>query len=83
MRLASYHTPVLREEVLAWLITSTGGVYVDATLGGGGHAESILQRLEPTGMLVGLDADPDAIQFATTQLSSFQGRAVLVHEQFS
>ena len=82
MRLASYHTPVLREEVLAWLITSTGGVYVDATLGGGGHAESILQRLEPTGMLVGLDADPDAIQFATTQLSSFQGRAVLVQSNF-
>lgn len=82
MRLASYHTPVLREEVLAWLITSTGGVYVDATLGGGGHAESILQRLEPTGMLIGLDADPDAIQFAATRLSSFQGRALPVQSNF-
>jgi 16S rRNA (cytosine1402-N4)-methyltransferase len=82
VRLASYHTPVLREEVLTWLITSTGNVYVDATLGGGGHAESILQRLDPTGVLVGLDADPDAIQFATSQLSSYQGRAVLVHSNF-
>jgi 16S rRNA (cytosine1402-N4)-methyltransferase len=82
VRLASYHTPVLREEVLAWLITSTDGVYVDATLGGGGHAESILQRLDPTGMLVGFDADPDAIQFAATRLSVFGGRANLVHDNF-
>ncbi len=82
MRLASYHTPVLREEVLTWLITSTDGIYVDATLGGGGHAESILQRLDPTGMLVGFDADPDAIQFATARLSGFGERAKLVHDNF-
>ena len=82
VRLASYHTPVLREEVLQWLMTSAGGVYVDATLGGGGHAESILQWLDPTGVLVGLDADPDAIQFATSRLSSYQRRAVLVHSNF-
>ena len=82
VRLASYHTPVLHEEVLTCLITTAGGVYVDATLGGGGHAESILQRLNPTGMLVGLDADPDAIQFATSRLSSYQGRAVLFHSNF-
>ncbi len=82
VRLASYHTPVLREEVLTWLITSDSGVYVDATLGGGGHAESILQRLNPAGVLVGLDADSDAIQFATSRLSGFQERAVLVHSNF-
>ena len=82
MRLASYHTPVLREEVLAWLITSTDGIYVDATLGGGGHAESILQRLDPTGVLVGFDADPDAIQFAAARLSGFRERVTLVHDNF-
>ena len=82
MRLASFHTPVLRDEVLAWLITSTAGVYVDATLGGGGHAESILQRLHPSGMLIGFDADPDAIQFASNRLSEFGGRAQLVHNNF-
>jgi len=82
VRLASFHTPVLRDEVLAWLITSTAGVYVDATLGGGGHAESILQRLHPSGMLIGFDADPDAIQFASNRLSEFGGRAQLVHNNF-
>jgi 16S rRNA (cytosine1402-N4)-methyltransferase len=82
VRLASYHTPVLRDEVLSWLVTPDGNTYVDATLGGGGHAESILQRLHPTGVLVGLDADPDAIQFATSRLSIYEGRAVLVHSNF-
>jgi 16S rRNA (cytosine1402-N4)-methyltransferase len=82
VHLASYHTPVLREEVLTWLITSTDGVYVDATLGGGGHAESILQRLDPTGMLIGFDADPDAIQFAAARLSGFGERTTLVHDNF-
>jgi 16S rRNA (cytosine1402-N4)-methyltransferase len=82
VRLALYHTPVLRDEVLTGLITSADGIYVDATLGGGGHAESILQRLNPPGVLVGLDADSDAIQFATSRLSSYQGRAVLVHSNF-
>jgi 16S rRNA (cytosine1402-N4)-methyltransferase len=82
VRLASYHTPVLQEEVLKWLITSAGGVYVDATLGGGGHAESTLQRLDPTGMLVGFDADSDAIQFSKTRLSAFSGRVLLIHENF-
>jgi len=82
VRLASYHTPVLRAEVLTWLITSTDGVYVDATLGGGGHAESILQRLDPTGMLIGFDADPDAIQFAAARLLNFGERATLVHDNF-
>ena len=82
MCLVSYHTPVLREEVLAWLITSTDGIYVDATLGGGGHAESILQRLDPTGVLVGFDADPDAIQFAAARLSGFRERVTLVHDNF-
>jgi 16S rRNA (cytosine1402-N4)-methyltransferase len=82
VHLASYHTPVLREEVLRWLITSTDGVYVDATLGGGGHAESILQRLDPTGMLIGFDADPDAIRFAAARLSGFGEQAALVHSNF-
>lgn len=82
MRLASYHTPVLRDEVLGWLLTSTAGVYVDATLGGGGHSESILQRLDPAGILIGLDTDPDAIRFAADRLSGFAGRVQLVQSNF-
>jgi 16S rRNA (cytosine1402-N4)-methyltransferase len=82
VRLASYHTPVLRSEVLSLLITSTGGVYVDATLGGGGHAEAILQRLDPTGKLIGIDVDADAIRVAAEKLSHCGERLVLVHDNF-
>lgn len=76
MQASSYHTPVLLEEALSFLITSTRGVYVDATLGGGGHAEAILHRLGPEGKLVGIDADEDAIAFASNRLIGFQNRFV-------
>jgi 16S rRNA (cytosine1402-N4)-methyltransferase len=82
VRLASYHTPVLREEALSLLITTTGGLYVDATLGGGGHTEAVLQRLDPTGILIALDTDPDAIQIAAARLARFGERAILVHDNF-
>ena len=42
-----YHLPVLRDEVIQFLITKHDGVYVDGTLGGGGHAENILEKIYP------------------------------------
>lgn len=57
-------------------------MYVDATLGGGGHAEAILQRLDPTGKLVGIDGDSDAIHIASAKLSRFGERVILVHDNF-
>jgi 16S rRNA (cytosine1402-N4)-methyltransferase len=68
---------VLAGEVLSLLITAKHGVYVDGTLGGGGHAEAILNQLDATGILVGLDADDDAIRFARSRLARFGERAVL------
>lgn len=82
MRSASYHTPVLRDEALSLLITSLDGVYVDATLGGGGHAEAILQSVSPSGMLIGFDADQDALQHTTARLSQFSKQAIFVNANF-
>src|SRR5437016_1825853 len=48
-----------------------GGTYVDANLGGGGHAEAVLERLEGKGLLVGIDLDPAAIQAAGRRLRRF------------
>lgn len=59
------------------------GVYVDATLGGGGHADAILEKLDGKGCLVGLDADADAIETASQRLSRFGSRAILRRENFS
>ena len=59
MTTSKYHQPVLLHESVDGLITDTDGVYVDATFGGGGHSQAIMERLG-NGHLVGFDKDPDA-----------------------
>ena len=59
---ASGHIPVLAEEVIQALAVQPGGRYIDCTLGGGGHANSIMEHSSPGGQLLGIDADPDAIR---------------------
>ncbi|MGH2403252.1 MAG: 16S rRNA (cytosine(1402)-N(4))-methyltransferase RsmH [bacterium] len=77
------HTPVLLEETLEWLDPRRGGVYVDATLGAGGHAESILERIVPGGRLIGIDRDDDAIALASRRLARFGEAVVIVRENFA
>ncbi len=79
---ACLHTPVLLEEVLAWLDPRPGGLYVDATVGTGGHAEAILERILPGGRLLGLDRDPEAIAVAQRRLSRFGEAVTLVQANF-
>ena len=55
-----YHVPILGSYVSKYLITDPNGIYVDATLGGGGHAEMMLKRLGPNGKLIGIDRDPQS-----------------------
>lgn len=81
-----FHTPVLPAEVLAALQPQPGGVFIDATLGGGGHALSLLQASQPGGRLLGIDADPDALQVAQKRFakSSVAGSAyTLLHANFA
>lgn len=56
-------------QVLEWLITDPQGIYVDCTLGGGGHSAALLEALGERCLVVGLDRDPDALQEASTRLS--------------
>lgn len=56
----SYHEPVLAAEAIAGLAIAPGGIYVDATFGGGGHARLILEQLGPAGRLIAFDQDADA-----------------------
>lgn len=83
MSKAPFHTPVLLEEVLSLLITAAEGTYVDATLGGGGHAETLLQHLGPSGRLIGLDADRDALSFAGERLKKFGDQSTLIRGNFA
>jgi 16S rRNA (cytosine1402-N4)-methyltransferase len=65
------HDPVMLAETLAGLNVQPGGRYVDCTLGGGGHAEAILDLASPGGALLGIDADPEAIERSRRRLSRF------------
>ncbi|MHB9097592.1 MAG: 16S rRNA (cytosine(1402)-N(4))-methyltransferase RsmH [Syntrophales bacterium] len=78
-----FHTPVMVREVIASLRCRAGAIYVDGTVGGGGHAEAILQSTAPDGLLIGIDADGEAISEAEQRLAPFGGRKILVRGNFA
>ena len=84
------HIPVMLDRALAHLDPraglgpdGAGRMYVDATVGRGGHAEAILERSSPDGRLVGVDRDPAAVAAAAERLARFGARCALVHGDFA
>ncbi len=71
------------EEVLSLLAPRSGEIFLDGTVGGGGHARLILEASAPAGRLIGLDRDPQALAQATAVLAPFGDRVVLRHRNFS
>jgi 16S rRNA (cytosine1402-N4)-methyltransferase len=80
--IADGHVPVLLVETIAGLALKPGAICVDGTLGGGGHAEALLEATTPSGRLLGLDADPAAIERCRDRLARFGERAVLRQGSF-
>ena len=76
------HTSVLLEETVDSLQIKEDGIYVDGTLGGGGHASEVLRRLGENGRLIGIDQDEDAIAAASERLRPFGDRAVIVRDNY-
>ena len=76
------HTPVMLQEVLEWLQIKPDGIYVDATLGAGGHSEAIAERLS-SGRLISLDRDEQALQIAQERLTRFGLKVNCVLSPFS
>ena len=76
------HQPVLLAEVLDLLITESGGLYLDATLGLGGHSEAILRAISAQSKLMGLDMDPEALARAQARLAPYSGRFRTVRANF-
>ncbi len=68
------HEPVMVSEVLAGLQCRPDGVYVDGTLGQGGHSQAILEASSPGGRVIGLDQDPEAVMAASRRLAEYSGR---------
>jgi 16S rRNA (cytosine1402-N4)-methyltransferase len=76
------HQPVLYHEIILALQPRSTGLYVDCTVGAGGHASGILEASEPDGRLLGFDLDPQALQLAQERLASFSERAILIQASY-
>ncbi len=74
------HEPVMTREVLAFLQPENGGVFVDCTVGMGGHARALLEA--GATKVIGLDRDPAALAIAATTLSGYRDRVELVHSDY-
>ena len=76
------HIPIMVEPVLALLAPERGGIFVDGTLGGGGHAEAVLSRLPADGRLIGIDRDAAAIGAASRRLAPYGSRFTALKGNF-
>lgn len=77
------HYSVLLNETIEQLNIRPDGIYVDGTLGGGGHSYQILKRLSEKGRLIGIDQDADAIRAAGERLSEFQDRLTIIRSNYA
>ena len=66
------HLPVLLKETISKLLTNPDGIYLDGTVGFGGHAEALLKKLSKNGQLIGMDLDPYALEYTEKHLSASQ-----------
>jgi 16S rRNA (cytosine1402-N4)-methyltransferase len=76
------HIPVLLHEIITNLMIKSDGVYVDATLGGGGHSYHILEKLNKSGHLYGFDQDLTALETSSQRLRSLSLNHTLIHRNF-
>jgi 16S rRNA (cytosine1402-N4)-methyltransferase len=76
------HIPVMQKEVLEFLRCQPGGVYIDATVGLGGHSLDILEQIQPGGLLIGIDRDKETLEKAQGRLKAISGSFRLFHDNF-
>ena len=76
------HVSVLLDETITGLNIKPDGIYVDGTLGGGGHAYEVLKRLSPKGRLIGIDQDGEALKAAGERLKEFENQVTLVRDNY-
>jgi len=76
------HVSALLSEVIAGLQPRPGGYFIDCTVGLGGHAAAILEKIAPAGRFLGIDADPEAIELTQDKLSDYSEAVILVNDNF-
>jgi 16S rRNA (cytosine1402-N4)-methyltransferase len=77
-----YHVPVLVQEVIEFLRPQPKGIYLDGTVGTGGHAEVLLTHSSPTGRVIGIDTDRESLEVARQRLARFGERVTLFHGRY-
>ena len=77
-----YHKPVLFDEVMENIISEGDAVYVDCTLGGGGHTEGMLERSSEGSKVIGIDQDKEAINFAKERLKKYGNKIEIFQDNF-
>ena len=77
------HITVLLEESIQMLNINPDGIYVDGTLGGGGHALRVCEKLSEKGLLIGIDRDLEALNAAKIKLSEHKEKTKILHDNFS
>ena len=77
-----YHRPVLFDEVIENIVTNKEGVYLDCTLGGAGHTQGILENTSEKGVVIAIDQDDDAIEFAGKKLENYKERIKIFKDNF-
>jgi len=82
-RMSSYHIPVMLQECVDGLVVRPGAVFVDCTMGGGGHFLHMAKLVEPDGTVVGVDRDADAIAEVTSKSTTFTSRVIIERTPFS
>lgn len=81
--LSEIHAPVLENEILEYLDPANEGLYVDGTLGLGGHSSAILEKSKPNGMVIGFEWDEEAARLAARRLARYQERFTIIHESYA
>ncbi len=77
------HIPIMFDDCMRMLNIKPDGIYVDGTLGGGGHSLGICERLNESGRLIGIDRDKEAIEAAAKRLEAHKSKITLVHNNYS
>ncbi|HBG23399.1 MAG TPA: 16S rRNA (cytosine(1402)-N(4))-methyltransferase, partial [Peptococcaceae bacterium] len=76
------HAPVMLKEAIEFLDPQEGGIYVDCTLGSGGHAKEMLRLIGPTGRLIGFDKDEFALKRSKEVLAPYLEQVIFIYSDF-
>jgi 16S rRNA (cytosine1402-N4)-methyltransferase len=77
-----FHQPVLVQEVLSFLLENSEGIFIDSTVGGGGHADAITRKLGNRGKLIALDRDQEAVEHSRKRLACYGKRVEVLHAEW-